>query len=328
MTAKHVLAAAACLAALMATPLALAPQSVRGKLEGLTVAAKAETGDFAAAKIWPYVLTPQAEQALKPKDTFRECAAEQGKDYCPEMVVVPGGSFLMGSPPDDKAAYKNEFPQHSVTIAKPFAVAKFALTFDEWDTCASHSECNSHVGDAGWGRGQRPVIYVTWDEARQYVAWLAKVTGKPYRLLTEAEYEYAARGGTQTAYPWGDDIGKNNASCNGCGSQWDNKQTAPVGSFAANGFGLYDMVGNVFAWVEDCYHEDYAGAPSDGSAWTTGDCSRRFARGGSWFNKTIFLRSATRVTFTTDLRSPVLGFRVARTLSAGAGAAVIAPSAR
>jgi formylglycine-generating enzyme required for sulfatase activity len=174
------------------------------------------------------------------------------------------------------------------------------------------------------------VINVTWDEAQQYVAWLSKMTGKPYRLLTEAEYEYATRGGTQTAYPWGDELGKNNASCNGCDSQWDNKQTVPVGSFSANGFGLYDMVGSVFGWVEDCLHLNYdlMIVNNSSSAWTTGDCSRRGARGGSWFNKPVYLRSAHRVTFATDLRSAVLGFRVARTLSAGGGAITVAPGVR
>ena len=155
-----------------------------------------------------------------------------------------------------------------MTIAKPFAVSKFEVTFDEWDTCARYGGCRTDVSDFGFGRGQRPVIKVTWDDAQQYVAWLSKMTGEPYRLLTEAEYEYATRAGTTTAYPWGDDIGTNKANCNGCGSQWDNKQTAPVGSFAPNGFGLFDMVGNVWEWVEDCYNDNYNGAPTDGSAWT------------------------------------------------------------
>ena len=156
---------------------------------------------------------------------------------------------------------------------------------------------------------------MTWNDAQRYVAWLAKVTGKPYRLLGEAEYEYAARAGTQTAYPWGDDIGKGNANCDGCGSQWDNDQTAPVGSFAANEFGLYDMVGNVWEWVQDCYHSNYNGAPADGSAWTAGDCSRHVVRGGSW--STIH-RPSVRQTATgppPDDRNHGLGFRVARMLT-------------
>ena len=217
------------------------------------------------------------ERALKPKDTFQECT------NCPEMMVVPAGSFTMGSPANEPGRYADEGPQHTVTIARQFAVGQFELTFDEWDACVADGGCNGYKpNDEGWGRGRRPVINVSWDDATAYVAWLAKKTGKPYRLLTEAEYEYATRAGTTTAYPWGDDIGKNNANCNGCGSQWDGKQTAPVGSFAPNQFGLYDMVGNVWEWTEDCYHDSYNGAPADGSAWTGGDCSRRVVRGGSW----------------------------------------------
>jgi len=275
---------------------------------------------FASANIWHYALTAAAEQALKPDPTksFRECAPkQQNKDYCPDMVVVPAGSFLMGSLPTDKGAYTNELPQHPVTIAKPFAVSKFELTFDEWDTCARYGDCRQDVSDFDFGRGQRPVIEVSWDDAQQYVAWFSKVTGKPYRLLTEAEYEYATRAGTTTAYPWGDEIGKNNANCNGCGSQWDNKQTAPVGSFAANKFGLYDMVGNVFEWVEDCIHNNYNGAPKNGSAWKIeggGDCKNRVVRGGSWLGSPGGLRSAARLGNAPDIRSLDLGFRLGRTL--------------
>ena len=143
---------------------------------------------------------------------------------------------------------------------------------------------------------------MSWDDAKAYVAWLSKLTGKSYRLLSEAEYEYATRAGTQTAYPWGNAIGENNANCNGCGSQWDNRQTAPVGSFAPNQFGLYDMVGNVWEWTEDCYHDSYGGAPSDGAAWTSGDCSRRVLRGGAWYNTPDFLRSAHRSGSTSGVR--------------------------
>jgi formylglycine-generating enzyme required for sulfatase activity len=154
--------------------------------------------------------------------------------------------------------------------------------------------------------------------AQAYVKWLSGITGKPYRLLSEAEYEYAARAGTETKYPWGDDIklnGKAMANCDACGSQWDKKQTAPVGSFAANAFGVYDMVGNVSEWTEDCWNESYQGAPADGSAWTSGDCSRRVVRGGSWGLNPDFLRSAGRGWALTDGRSDGLGFWVARTLT-------------
>ena len=154
-----------------------------------------------------------------------------------------------------------------------FAVSKFEVTFDEWDACVAYGGCAQHVLTATGGRGTQPVINVSWDDAKHYVAWLSKMTGKPYRLLTEAEWEYAARAGTTTAYSWGDEIGKGNANCNGCGSQWDNT-TRPLRSARSRPmqFGLHDMHGNVWEWVEDCYQSNYNGAPTDGSAWTTGDC--------------------------------------------------------
>jgi formylglycine-generating enzyme required for sulfatase activity len=274
---------------------------------------------FVSPNIWPYVLTAAAEQVLKPKDTFRECTPGQGKDYCPEMVVVPAGSFIMGSPPTEKGRTANEGPQHQVIIGRPFAVSKFELTFDEWDTCVAYGDCAQGVSDdLGWGRGQRPAINVSWEDAQRYVQWLSKVTGKPYRLLTGAEFEYAARAGTQTAYPWGDDIGKNNANCAGCGSQWDGRQTGPVGSFAANGFGLYDMVGNVWQMVQDCYYDNLDGAPTDGSAWTEqANCRVRVVRGGSWDYPPERIRVAHPEWLTVGgYRNHRIGFRVARTLVA------------
>ena len=231
------------------------------------------------------------------------------------MVVVPAGSFWMGSRTTDPGSLNDEDPQHRVTFAQQFAVGRFELTFDEWDTCVAAQGCNGYrPSDGGWGRDRRPVINVSWDDAKVYVAWLSNYTRKTYRLLTEAEYEYATRAETETAYPWGNDIGKNNANCDGCGSQWDGKQTAPVGSFNPNGFGLYDMLGNVDEWTEDCWHETYNGAPMDGSAWTSGDCTRRVVRGGSWFGLPKFLRSAYRLWRVTHWRDRTLGFRVARTL--------------
>ena len=272
---------------------------------------------FIQAKIRPYVLTAAAEQALKAKDTFRECAVEPGTDYCPEMVVIAAGSFMMGSPPTEQGRFDNEGPQHPVAIGKPFAVSKFAVTFDQWEICVADGDCPEGISDSGFGRGQQPVINVTWADAQRYVAWLSKMTGKPYRLLTEAEYEYATRAGSQTIYPWGDEIGKNNAVCIGCGSKWDNKQTAPAGSFAANGFGLYGMVGSIWEWVQDCVHDDYNGAPKDGSAWIEGgNCNSRTVRGGNWKLGPANLHSATRNSYSADGRDSGLGFRVARTLVA------------
>ena len=276
------------------------------------------TFPYMRVHIRPYVLTDAKEQALKPGNSFKECAQD-----CPEMIVVPAGSFTMGGPTKvEQPRYygaNTEQPQHTVTLQKPSAVSKYQLTFADWDACVAAAGCNDYrPSDTGWGRGQQPVINVSWEDAQQYVAWLSEVTGKNYRLLSESEYEYATRAGAAGVYPWGDDIGKNNANCNGCGSQWDAKQTAPVGSFAPNRFGLYDMVGNVFEWTEDCVHDNYIGAPTDGSAWTTGgDCSNHIIRGGSWLSDPENLRAADRVWLTSsDRRDSGLGFRIARTLIA------------
>jgi formylglycine-generating enzyme required for sulfatase activity len=172
------------------------------------------------------------------------------------------------------------------------------------------------------------VINVNWDDAQHFVAWLWRITGKPYRLLSEAEWEYAARAGSTTAYYWGDAIGKGNANCIACGSRWDNRQTAPVGSFTANPFGLHEMHGNVWEWVEDCWHDGYTGAPSDGSAWISGDSEYRVLRGGSWFNIPQGLRSAYRYKYSSANRFHLIGLRVGRTLSIGAPAVKVAPSTR
>ena len=189
------------------------------------------------------------------------------------------------------------------------------MTFDDWYACVDNGDCDT-VHDSGWGRGRQPVVNVTWDDAKRYVAWLSRMTGKTYRLLSEAEWEYAARAGTQTAYSWGDEIGKGNASCFDCGSQWDDKQTAPVGSFAANSFGLHDMQGNVWEWVEDCEHADYEGAPDDGSAWIADSyCNERILRSGSYNSYSWALRSANRHADKTEIRLKVHGFRVGRTLT-------------
>jgi formylglycine-generating enzyme required for sulfatase activity len=260
----------------------------------------------------PRVLTAaqEREKAAKPGSDFKEC--ETG---CPTMIVVPPGEFMMGSPASEKHRSDNEDPQHEVIIAKPFAVGRTEVTFAEWDACVAAGAC-AKASDSNWGRGNQPVINVSWDDANEYTAWLSRITGKEYRLLTEAEWEYAARGGATTAYSWGDEIGKGNANCKDCGSRWDGKQTAPVGSFKANAFGLYDMHGNVFEWVEDRWHDSYEDAPVDGSPWLQNqDASARVVRSGSWYYDPQLLRSAFRIGFTTDVRDYNLGFRLARTLS-------------
>jgi formylglycine-generating enzyme required for sulfatase activity len=263
---------------------------------------------YMLSNVRPYVLTAEAERALKSRASFRECAKD-----CPEMIVVPAGDFTMGSPAAEDGHSDGEGPQLKVTIARPFAVSKFDVTFADWDACVTVGGC-PQVSDIAFGRNTKPVINVSWDDAQQYVAWFSKVTGQPYRLLTEAEWEYAARAGTTTAYYWGDEIGKGNANCNGCGSRWDNRETSPVGSFKPNAFGLYDMVGNVWQWVQDCNQDNYTGAPTDGSARTIGDCSFHVVRGGAWNNDPQLLRSAMRYRGTSDLRSSFVGFRIARTL--------------
>jgi formylglycine-generating enzyme required for sulfatase activity len=230
------------------------------------------------------------------------------------MIVVPAGAFTMGSPATETGRSDNEGPQHEVMIAAPFAVSKFDVTFADWDACILVGGC-PQVTDSGFGRGTNPVINITWDEAQQYVAWLSKMRGQPYRLLTEAEWEYTARAGTTSAYYWGDEIGNGNANCDGCGSKWDNQETSPSGSFKPNSFGLYDMAGNFWEWVQDCLQGNYNGAPTDGSSWISGNCQNRVVRGGSWNYDSQFLRSAFRTGITTGDRGYDLGFRVGRTLT-------------
>jgi formylglycine-generating enzyme required for sulfatase activity len=270
-------------------------------------------GEMIADSFWRKTLTPETERTyaqmiLRPGQiiSFRECSR------CPEMVVVPKGEFLMGSPKTEKDRTKAEDPQHKVTITSNFAVSKFEATFDEWKACVDARVCED-ASDQRWGRGDRPVINVSWDDAQQYAKWLSERTGRPYRLLSEAEWEYAARAGSTKAFSWGDNIGEGNANCDGCGSKWDNKQTAPVGSFKANAFGLHDMHGNVFEWVQDCGNANYDGAPADGSARTDGTCASRVLRGGSWSYPPRDLRSAHRRP--ANGQSSSRGFRLARTFS-------------
>jgi len=215
------------------------------------------------------------------------------------MVVVLGGSTRLASGRD-------------VAIAAPFAVGKFEVTFEEWDACVAQGGCRHRPDDRGWGRGRQPVMDVSWGDAQEYVAWLSRKTGKSYRLLSEAEWEYAAQAGSgrEAAAT----RGANQANCDGCGSRWDGRQTAPVGSFAANAFGLHDMLGNVWEWTADCWNATHAGATSDGSARQGGDCSLRVFRGGSWNSHPGDARSAIRLRANSVMRGGCCGFRVARTL--------------
>ena len=252
-----------------------------------------------------------AAQSNVPPAEFKDCAV------CPRMVAIPAGSFTMGSPPSEQQAEA----QHRVTIAAPFAAGKFEITFDEWTSCIEDGGCGGHrPGDQGWGRGQRPVIGVSWDDAKGYVAWLSRKSGKPYRLLSEAEWEYAARAGTSTTFAFGDKLSPSDAnfdgSTDGSGPSDINRQkTMPAGSFPANKFGLHDMHGNVAEWVEDCWHAEYtANAPADGSAWVEGNCDGRVVRGGSWEDSSEELRSAARTGGYKEDQFDTTGFRVARGL--------------
>lgn len=232
----------------------------------------------------------------------------------PEMVSIPAGAFMMGcvkGRDDVEGGCNNdEKPSHKVTLSA-FQMGKYEVTFDEWDSCEKGNAC-PHAEDHGWGRGKRPVINVSWDDITQkYIPWLNEKTGKTYRLPSEAEWEYAAGGGKDTAFPWGKSLGKNNANCYECGSQWDNKQTAPVGSFSSNGYGLYDTSGNVWEWGADCWTDSYQGAAPDGAARDNCAGVLRVIRGGSWNLNGRDVRSAIRDRNEAGHRNGDLGFRVA-----------------
>jgi formylglycine-generating enzyme required for sulfatase activity len=249
-----------------------------------------------------------ARRVPRPGETFRDCPE------CPEMVVLPAGEFIMGS-----NEFDNERPPHKVTIGQPFAVGKYEVTFAEWEACVADVGCaNRTPDDEGWGKGRRPVINVSWNDAKHYVAWLSRKTGKTYRLLTEAEWEYSARAGTATKYAFGDTITNRHARLSASG-------TVEVGSFQPNKFGLHDMHGNVLEWCEDNWHTDYRDAPNDGSAWYSGRTSlQRVLRGGSWYDKyPAFLRSSSRTTHPSPNRDYTVGFRVASTLLWGNYVSVI-----
>jgi len=260
---------------------------------------------------------------------FKDCQT------CPTMVVIPAGQFIMGSPPTEIGRNDNEGPPHLVNIANSFAVGKFEITFDEWNACVSDCACNP-AEDEGWGQGRLPVINVSYDQSVGYTTWLTEKTGKKYRLLSEAEWEYAARAGTNGAYFWGSEPDRACQFANVAnprtkakyikrfGDYFDKhppfncddgiSETAIVGSFKPNAFGLYDMLGNVLEWVGDCYNTTYAGAPIDGSAWSSGDCSQRLLRGSGWGSTPEFERSAMRNSNLRSYQYFTIGFRVARAL--------------
>ncbi len=291
------------------------------------------------AAIGLFLLTPPHGLAEERQDReFRECPD------CPVMVGIPAGKFAMGSPASEDGRFDSEGPQHYVSI-RAFALQKYPVTSEEFlaflrSAGYQPKPCNAMLG-LGWHAESNglaypptqveppdwPAVCLDWDDAQAYIAWLnakvkkarpAHASGGPYRLPSEAEWEYAARGGTTTSRWWGNELGVNNANCNGCGSQWDYRVLAAVGSFKANAFGLYDMLGNAWEWTEDCWHPSYTGAPGDGSAWMSKDCSKHVIRGGSWDNVPVFVRSAARAGAGPDGGeydySSLAGFRLARTL--------------
>lgn len=277
---------------------------------------------------WVANCTLRGTLELSPGDRFQDCEAS------PEMVVVPAGSFVIGSPESEAYRLPDEGPQRRVEMALPFAVGAFEVTFEQWDACQRAGGCGSqHPHDLGLGRGRYPVINVNWTQARNYARWLSALTGKRYRLLSEAEWEYAARAGTLSARPGSGsesdycehmngldqtskklvpDVTRAVGSLLPCSDGYP--ASAPVGSFSPNAFGLYDMVGNVAEWTQDCYNGDYRDGPADGGARETGDCRFRVSRGGAWAYGLPNNRVASRTKRTMDSSYSSLGFRVAREL--------------
>lgn len=248
--------------------------------------------------------------------TFRDqFLSDRGQG--PEMVVLPRGSFQMGSPESESGRNTDEGPQRTVRIDYELAVGKYEVTWAEWDACVADGECDNEAvnnagGDNGWGRSSRPSVHVNWHDAKTFTSWLSRKTGKMYRLLSEAEWEYAARAGKSARWSFGDD--ESSLGDFGWYAPNADSRSQPVGAKRANGFGLNDMHGNVWEWVEDCYLSGYSVQASDGSAYSPIRCSSRLARGGAWNNASGRLRSASRNWLTPDVRDHRLGFRVARAL--------------
>jgi len=234
----------------------------------------------------------------------------QDCDVCPQMVVIPAGEFAMGS---DKHR-REEQPVHPVIIEQAFGLGRYEVTLGEWGACVKAGACRYSPENLTSGDPALPVGDVSWDDAQAYLRWLSEKTGFEYRLPSEAEWEYAARAGSDTVFWWGDDIGQSRANCKDCGSAWAEKGPAPVGSFEPNPFGLHDVHGNLWEWTADCWNTSYKNAPADGRAWTKGDCIARVLRGGAWHLDAEYMRAARRSKYDRDVRYYLNGFRVARTL--------------
>jgi formylglycine-generating enzyme required for sulfatase activity len=288
---------------------------------------QAACGEVAEASADPIAITPAGAQPCRadaPSSAPRAVGEIWDAAESPLMMVLPEGEFEMGSPPDEPGRKPNEGPQHHVEIPYTFAVSANLVTFNEWDACVAEGGCNGYMpSDAHWGRGQQPVVNVNWNDAQDYARWLSAKTGHTYRLLTESEWEYAARAGTSTPFYFGDTISVDQANYDpvdfpasySAPGQYRGMPT-PVGSFPANAFGLRDMSGNVWQWVQDCWNESYAAPhlPTQGQAWLSGDCERRVVRGGAFNNTPAYARSAFRFWEVGALRSALVGFRVARDL--------------
>jgi formylglycine-generating enzyme required for sulfatase activity len=267
---------------------------------------------FPEKRIQP--LTPELEQALRPRDSFKEC------DVCPEMVVVPKGSFMMGTPASEPDRFKGEDPIHRVSFAKPFAVGRFTISFDEWDSCLADGGCGGNTGDdKGFGRGRMPAQGINYEAAKSYLAWLSKKVGRTYRLPSESEREYFTRAGTATPFWFGNTITAQDANYQastpyGSGPHGpDSKGPVVVDSYAPNPFGLYQVHGNVWEWTEDCFNKRYTeDTPDDGSPWLEGDCRQRMVRGGTWKWSPNMVRSGYRQGDGVDNEN---SFRVVRTLN-------------
>lgn len=285
----------------------------------LEIAGSESEHRMAALELVRWAAQAGAARGLQPGKSFSDALSSGGQG--PEMVLIPAGRFRMGCVSGIDCLF-DETPVREVTIPEAFAVAKYEVTFEQWDACVAGGGCEYRPSDLDWGRANRPVILVSWEDAQAYVSWLSHQTGQSYRLLSEAEWEYVARAGSETAYSWGNEMEPHLANCRepshfssfgACIDGW--KNTAPVGSFSANAFGVHDMHGNVGEWVEDCRNNRYEQAPSDGSPWLTGDCEFRMVRGGSWDEIRMYLRSSHRYWNAADVRYNHNGFRVARTLS-------------
>ena len=259
--------------------------------------------------IKPPTIKPDPTGPKEPNINAMETYRDRLKDALgPLMVKLPGGTFKMGS--KNSSTYYDERPQHKVTL-QSFSISQYEVTFEEYDWFATATG-STLPEDNGWGRGRQPVINVSWKDAMNYTQWLSEQTRYNYRLPSEREWEYAAAAGSGKAYWWGYKLEKNKANCSVCGRQWDGKQTAPVGSFPPNPFGLYDTIGNVLEWTNSCFHSSYRGAPSTGHLWKGGDCSKQIARGSSFRSNKNALRRTIRHKFRPNTRIVSLGFRVVR----------------